>query len=365
MTSDTWTQRELLAAFGLLAALFVAELATAPPVTLSPVFGLAALAACAFLSGGATAVVGVAAVLAAVAVSWFDGALGEAQTWVRVANVALVSVAAVSIAVVRVRRERRLARMTVIAEVAQRAILPTLPTRTDRVAVATRYVSAARDAVVGGDLYDCSLVGNRVRFLVGDVRGKGIAAVEQAARVIRAFRQAAALYSSVDAVADDMDSYLTPFFGDEEFVTASLVDVTDPDTVVLTSCGHPPPLLVPRAGPARYAEARSGLPLGLGVEHGGHTTVSVPWSPGDRLLMYTDGLAEARDAHGEFLPLLEVADALRAGTAEAALDDLLARLRLHVPGGRLDDDLALVLLEHLPVTADVLRDTAVKPGAPA
>jgi phosphoserine phosphatase RsbU/P len=350
VAGETRLRRERLAALGLLAVLVAAELATPPPVTLSPMFGLAPLLACAFLSGGVTAVVGVASVLAVLATSWWDGALDETQTWVRVANVALVAAAAVVIATVRVRREQRLARITAIAEVAQRAILPTLPKATERVAVASQYVSAARDAVVGGDLYDCSLVGHRARFLVGDVRGKGIAAVEQAARVIRSFRQAAALYAGTDSIADDMNTYLTPFFDDEEFVTVLLVDVTEPDTVVLTSCGHPPPILVPEVGPARYVESPTGLPLGLGVGGGEYVTATVPWSPGDRLLMYTDGLAEARDAEGEFLPLLEAATVLRGGTAEEGLEALLARLRQHVSGGRpLDDDLALVLLENSPV----------------
>ena len=198
----------------------------------------------------ATGAVGAGAVAAVMVTGWAEDTAGDLQHWVRVADVALISAAATAIAAVRGRRERRLARIIDIAEVAQRAILPTLPARTERVAVACRYLSAARDAVVGGDLYDCSLVGHRTRFLVGDVRGKGMASVEQAARVIRAFRQAAALYPRVDTVAEDMNSYLIPFFDDEEFVTGLLVDVTEPDTVVITSCGHPPAVLVPRDGSA-------------------------------------------------------------------------------------------------------------------
>jgi sigma-B regulation protein RsbU (phosphoserine phosphatase) len=349
MAADTAFRRALLLAFGLLAVLVVADLLMPPTVALSPLFALAPLLACAYLPGAATALVGAAAVAAVLFTGAVTGATTETQHWVRVVDVALVSAAAVAIAAVRVRRERRLARMTHIAEVAQRAILPTLPTATERVSVASRYVSAARDAMVGGDLYDCSLVGHRIRFLVGDVRGKGVAAVEQAARVIRAFRQAAALYADIDTVAEDMNSYLVPFFDDEEFVTGLLVDVTDPERVTLTSCGHPPAVLVPRVGPPRYVEARTGLPLGLGIDMVPYGTVTLPWSPGDRLLMYTDGLAEARDAEGEFLPLLDAASVLRDGTPEEALDGLLARLREHVPGGRLGDDLALVLLENTPV----------------
>ena len=99
-----------------------------------------------------------------------------------------------------------------------------------------------------------------------------------------------------------MNSYLIPFFDDEEFVTGLLVDVTEPDTVVITSCGHPPAVLVPRDGTPRYVEARTGLPLGLDVGLGEYTTVVLPWVPGDRLLMYTDGLTEARNDSGRVLP---------------------------------------------------------------
>jgi serine phosphatase RsbU (regulator of sigma subunit) len=342
-----------MAAVGLLVVLVVADLAVPWDVALSPLFGLAPLVACAFLSGRATAAVGAFAVAAVMVTGWAEDATGELQHWVRVADVALISAAAVAIASVRARRERRLARIIDIAEVAQRAILPILPARTERVSVASRYLSAARDAVVGGDLYDCSLVGHRTRFLVGDVRGKGMASVEQAARVIRAFRQAAALYPGVDRVAEDMNSYLIPFFDDEEFVTGLLVDVTEPNTVVLTSCGHPPAVLAPSEGLPRFVEARTGLPLGLDVGVGEYTTVVLPWVPGDRLLMYTDGLTEARNDAGEFFPLLDRAPILGEGTVDEALDRLLVELREHVPGGRLDDDLAIVLLENSPVTAPV------------
>ena len=351
MARDTESRRWSVAAVGLLLVLVVADLAAPWDVVLSPLFALAPLLACAFLSGRATAAVGAGAVAAVMVTGWAGDTTGDPQHWVRVADVTLISAAAAAIASVRARRERRLARIIDIAEVAQRAILPILPARTERVSVASRYLSAARDAVVGGDLYDCSLVGHRTRFLVGDVRGKGMASVEQAARVIRAFRQAAALYPRVDAVAEDMNSYLIPFFDDEEFVTGLLVDVTEPNTVVLTSCGHPPAVLAPSDGTPRYVEARTGLPLGLDVGDGQYTTLATRWMPGDRLLMYTDGLTEARNDAGEFFPLLDLASLLGEGTVDEALDRLLVELRKHLPGGRLDDDLAIVLLENNPVSA--------------
>ena len=271
-------------------------------MVLTPLFAIAPLIACAVWSGALTAAFAVLAVtLAAVAGVW-DGSWGEPQEVVRLPNVALVGAAAVVLAAVRVRREQHLARVEVIAEVAQRAVLPTFPKMAGCVAIGVRYVSAAKDAVVGGDLYDYFHSDAQTRFLVGDVRGKGIAAVEQAARVIRAFRQSAAVRIGLPAVAEEMGGYLAPFFDEEEFVTALLVDASDPGEVVLVSCGHPPALLI-TDGRGVLATAPAGLPLGLG---GPYEELTVPWRAGDRLLMYTDGLSEARDARGEFLPVEEL-----------------------------------------------------------
>jgi sigma-B regulation protein RsbU (phosphoserine phosphatase) len=315
-------------------------------VVFAPLFAVAPLIACAVLAAQGTAAFAVLAVVAAVGSGWWDQTWGTTQQIVRVVDVVLVSAAAVVVAAVRVRREKRFARMVAIAEVAQRAVLPTLPVRTGKVAIGARYLSAAQDAVVGGDLYDCYHSDEHLRFLVGDVRGKGIAAVEQAARVIRAFRQSAAVRDSLPGVAQEMSAYLAPFFDDEEFVTALLVDATDPARLTLVSCGHPPAMLVREGGCASLLEAPPGLPLGLGDAY---DSTSIPWAPGDRLLMYTDGLSEARDERGRFLAPLDLAPLVTAGTVDEALDATLEGVRRHVPRGQLSDDLAVLLLEHVAV----------------
>jgi serine phosphatase RsbU (regulator of sigma subunit) len=312
-------------------------------LVLAPLLCLAPLIACAVLPPATTGVVAAVAVGLAVLSGVWDGTWGQGQQTIRIVEVAIVSGAAVIVAAVRVRREQRLARVAAIAEVAQRAILPKLPRQTAHLAVAARYVSAARDAVVGGDLYDCFHSASHTRFMVGDVRGKGIAGVEQAARAIRAFRQSAATEPHLPAVAREMSAYLTGFFDDEEFVTALLAEESTDSTLTLVSCGHPPALLVRSEGDASFVELPAGLPLGLGEVYEADT-VSV--RPGDRLLMYTDGLSEARDRHGRFLPVLDLAPVVAAGTIDGALDAVLDAVRAHVPGGRLTDDLAVLLLER-------------------
>jgi hypothetical protein len=326
-----------------LAALIAVDLAIpGTTVVLSPLFALAPLIACAVLPAQATAAVAAAAVTATIVSGWWNHTWGSPQHLVRIADVLLISAAAVIIAAVRVRREQRHERVVAIAEVAQRTILPTLPNLVGQVTLAARYQSAAQDAVVGGDLYDCYHYAGRVRFLVGDVRGKGIAAVEQSARVIRAFRQSAGTTTTLPALAHDMSEYLATFFDDEEFVTALLVDTSAPTQITLVSCGHPPALLVQPDGSTSLLDAPPGLPLGLGDTY---DAISVPWAPGDRLLMYTDGLSEARNARGQFLDLPSLGPLLTGVSVEDALNAVLSAVRHHIPSGRLTDDLAVMLLE--------------------
>jgi len=332
-----------LLAIGWLLGMIVLDLVLPSVVVPDPLFALAPLIACSVLSPRVTAGFGAAAILCLVWSGWWNDSWSSPQQWVRLLDVVLVGVAAVLLAIVRVHRERHLTRVTAIAEAAQRVILPTVPASIGTVHAASRYLSAAADAVIGGDLYDCSVTQGFTRFIVGDVRGKGLEAVEQAARVIRAFRQAAATKTTLADAVRDMNSYLTPFLGPEDFVTALLVDLTFPETIIVTSCGHPPAILVRPDGSATFLEPPTGLPLGIGDDA---VEESYAWAPGDRLLLYTDGLSEARDADAEFLPLLEIAPMLAAGNLEQAVEALLSRAQAHVPNGALGDDLAVLLLEN-------------------
>jgi Stage II sporulation protein E (SpoIIE) len=269
-------------------------------------------------------------------------------------------------------QDQRLADVTSVAEAAQRALLRPLPRQVGPLELDVVYLAAAAEARVGGDLYEVTRTQFGIRLIVGDVRGKGLDAVEIAADVLGVFREVAHEVYTLAEVARRIDASLArrPAALLEEFVTAVLAEI-DPAAGSLTvyNCGHPPPLLLSpgaasQGGSSLGADGQGGdggprpprvttvdvpapaLPLrlmSLGSTSGAERTV--PLQPGDALLLYTDGVTEARDARREFYPLEERVTALatRAGGLDGALLDRLRDDLVRHVGAPLDDDAALLL----------------------
>jgi serine phosphatase RsbU (regulator of sigma subunit) len=117
--------------------------------------------------------------------------------------------------------------------------------------------------------------------------------------------------------------------------------VNDDGTYTFVNCGHPAPLLA-SGGTVRELEGDHSVPLGLGVEPVIGRGVL---TPGDRLLLYTDGMLEARDTRGRFVDLERVTSPLAEAPLDEVLDDVL-RLLQRWTGGPLSDDLALLVAEY-------------------
>lgn len=238
----------------------------------------------------------------------------------------------------------RLADVTRVAEAAQHAILAPPPSLLGPVALSARYVSAAAAARIGGDLYEVVRRDGAVRLLIGDVRGKGLAAVRTATVVLGEFRAAAVDVDDLAELARLLDRRLRPYLGDEDFVTALVAEVRDDGSFALASCGHPPALLASRDGVTTLTTAPS-LPLGLGADP---QLLTGQLAAGDRILLYTDGAAEARAAGSDvFVDLVGLVGRIRRAPFDELLDQLLASLHEAV-GRDLDDDLALVVAEYRP-----------------
>ena len=237
-------------------------------------------------------------------------------------------------------QSERLAGVTLVAEAAQRAILAPPPARTGPVSLSARYHSAALEAQIGGDLYEVVRGPSSVRLLVGDVRGKGLAAVRTATVVLGEFRAAAAGPGDVAHVAREIDRRIVPYLPeDEDFVTGLLVDIRHDGTFDVVSCGHPAPVVLHGSGQVTTVELDHEPPLGLGVDP---TTAHGTLAPGDRMLLFTDGMIEARSPAGSFIDPAPFLAAMGQADFDSALDDLLLSLG-QAAGHALDDDLALML----------------------
>jgi sigma-B regulation protein RsbU (phosphoserine phosphatase) len=289
-----------------------------------------------------TAILAGAAVALTVGIGLWEGSAGDGIYWTRAAVVCAIGAMAVVVAGIRRRREERLARMTAIAQASQLALLPPLPPEMTGISIAARYRSATSEASVGGDLYEIIPTGHGIRVIIGDVRGKGLDAIMLARQVLSAFRRSAVAVPAMEQVACEVSQAIMPHLGEEDFVTAVLAQVTSCGELTIVNCGHHPPLLRQRGGLQPLAEATTALPLGLENDF---TAFTASWSPGDRLLLYTDGLVESRDQHGNFLPEDQIAAALAAVDCDQALDTLMAAVHRHT-GGHGHDDMALLLLEH-------------------
>lgn len=157
-------------------------------------------------------------------------------------------------------------------------------------------------------------------------------------------------HTGADAGADaDMDTD-TDTDTDETFATVSLLDIPDHWPVLRTiTCGHPPALLLRDGWALTLRPERTALPIGLGRLAGepDYEVETFPFEPGDLLLLYTDGVTEARDGKGVFYPLAERAGAWSACSPEQVLRLLRADLLAHTDG-RLGDDAAAVAVRRLP-----------------
>ncbi|MFD8390880.1 PP2C family protein-serine/threonine phosphatase [Streptomyces sp. NPDC059680] len=284
------------------------------------------------------------------------------QVYSNLISLLVVSAASVTMSsAVRTRRQSELNQVRRVAEAAQRVLLRPVPPRLGPVQMASKYLAAETGAQIGGDLYEAVHTRYGVRMIVGDVRGKGLPAVRLAAAVLGAFREAAhydedlaevvnhcsaalererAALSAVDQAEEDD---LT-----EDFVTALVAQVSDAYVVQVVNRGHPPPLVLREGKVRALLPARPLPPLGLEdfITVPPATVESYPFTPGDRLLLHTDGVIEARSPDGDFFPLPKTTESVHPCTPSEFLEQLHQELIRHTHG-YLADDAAMLLVERL------------------
>ncbi|SFX55278.1 serine/threonine-protein phosphatase [Streptomyces atratus] len=354
--------------FALIAAVTVVDVNAPPDVHLGPFLVAAPAIAASFTGPRMTAFVGVVAVLAQALVATVRTSLNDLNHTYQIIALVLISVCVTFFAHLRVRNERAVTQLRSVAEAAQRVVLRPLPGRSGPLRISSVYLAAEAEAQIGGDLYAAARTMGGTRLIIGDVRGKGLAAIGEAASVLGAFHALSRQRWLLPELVAHLETSIAPDPEDpahdngdenaggdpdlaESFVTAAVLDIPDDAAELhLVSCGHPPPLLL-RAGEVIPLAVRAPAPpLGLArLVITEHTAETFGFEAGDTLLLYTDGVIESRDRAGNFYPLRERAASWCGAGPDALLESLCADLSRHA-GGRLGDDAALVAVERLPAS---------------
>jgi serine phosphatase RsbU (regulator of sigma subunit)/anti-sigma regulatory factor (Ser/Thr protein kinase) len=238
-----------------------------------------------------------------------------------------------------------------VVDVLQRNLLPGRCPELPGIELAARYVPASAEAEVGGDWYDVlPLGGDRLGLAIGDVTGHGLAAAATMGQLRHALRAYAAEGHSPAQILERLDRLLAS----QEQMATLLYAMIEAGTgrLVMASAGHPPPLKIDAGGAAEYLPGARHAPLGAGSVIRYEETAAT-LEPHAALLLYTDGLVEARSLS---LPVGLERLRLVAGEGpddpEAACDHILRAMRADERG---DDDTALLLCRAVPLPRDHLR----------
>ena len=246
---------------------------------------------------------------------------------------------------------RRQEPMSLPAEM-QHELLPPLTFGTDRFVVSGLLAPAYE---VGGDAFDYALNGNIAHLALFDAVGHGLQASLLANLAVSCYRNTRRSGLDLAHSAVALDQVLAEMFGGERFVTGLLAQLDiDTGELRLVNAGHPEPLLLRGTQVVKELRAEPATPLGLNglldeVTPGSFPVLVEQLQPGDRLLLATDGVDEARNAEGDFFGRERLAQfAAKEAASGAPTPELMRRLQqavLRHQIGHLQDDATMLLVE--------------------
>ena len=227
----------------------------------------------------------------------------------------------------------------------QASLLPARLPRPERLDLSARYAAATDGVLVGGDWYDCLVLGEgRVALVVGDVMGKGLYAAAQMGQIRMAVRSLAALDPSPSAVLTALDG-LNIELGTDEIVTLVYVLVdTGLGVARVARAGHLPPALACPDGTVEYLEGGGSPPLGAPSARRPEAEFAMP--AGCALVLYTDGLVEDR-ATGLERGMQRLLESLKStAVSDQSADEVATYLMEKCGTEHGEDDIALLVARY-------------------
>ena len=208
--------------------------------------------------------------------------------------------------------------------------------------------SSVASAQVGGDYYDVIAVNDRCwGAVVADVSGKGVSSALLAALLQGALIPASDHADVLTRRMERLNTFLIDRTGGEKYATVFYCLLDQSGRLDYVNAAHCPPIVVRPSGETAELEA-TGVPVGL-LEGSRYELAGRQLSPGEKVVIYTDGVTEAQDARGAFFGRKRLFDLVRAnaGASSSELHDAIqGAVREFTEGAPQSDDITLVVLDY-------------------
>ncbi len=202
---------------------------------------------------------------------------------------------------------------------------------------------------VGGDLYDFFLLGeDRLFFLIGDVSGKGVPAALFMVVTKTILKRTAEKCVDPSLVLTEVNKELCRDNEPMMFVTlfCGLLNFKTGD-LLFSNAGHNPPVIIRSGQKPEWLKVPDGIVLGV-MEDAAYRTERIPLDPGDKILLYTDGVTEARNREKDFYAekrFMSAVERANSGSVEAVIKEVLRSVKEFMEGESLWDDITLLALQ--------------------
>lgn len=237
--------------------------------------------------------------------------------------------------------------LKIAREIQQGLLPPSLPT--------SGWFRAAGSSVastqVGGDYFDVREVrADLWATVVADVSGKGVSSALLASLLQGTFLMCPGTPADIESILSHLNRFLLERTRGEKYATIFYCTLDASGLLSYSNAGHPAPYLVGLDGRLRQLHT-SGMPVGM-IEDTPFQTMQAQLAPGDKIVIYSDGLTEAESANGTFFDTERLRVCMRENAACDAAGmhaALLAAVDRFTDGGAVRDDITALVLEYSPL----------------